>query len=339
MRNKLIFKYDVSDVKLETTAEILFAIEAVCVAIGEINGRYINSLCKKPWLYRVAWSGYAQALQLTGVETDSDDIFRQSLEPNLMGKGPKVGFEYQQWWSALRDRQTTNWWDKASVGRPELTATGSRLQQLLLWYAKAGMTDQLKACLSWPFALVRFKLSAVPLPCLVTGHAFPAPLTPYKALIMLKRLHRQAHEGLRLLDQLEAAHSAFASRLVTVRKPKQLIRLSALSMAMPVLEPVLVARRFDLSLAAAGRLLRHAEELNLVVEVTGRGTWKRYVAIDIARELDIRPRSAGRPPKPAMSILTEAGQAAFAPLYNQLADALNDIDDILLKNAIHFYPE
>lgn len=335
MRNKLLFNDDVSAFKLDTSPEILSAIESVCFIIGEVNGRYINSLCKKSWLYRAAWSGFAQALQLTGVETDSEDIFRQSLEPTLIGKRAKAGSNYQQWWSAMRDRKTVSWWDDGSIVRPEMTITGSRWQQLFRWYLEAGVQDQLRACLSWPFALVRLKLSTIPLPCLVTGHAFPAPLTPYKALIMLKRLHRQAEEGLRLLDQLEAAQRAFASRLVSVRKPKQLIRLSALLMAMPVLEPVIVARRFSLSLAAAGRLLRHAEELNLVAEVTGRGTWKRYVAIDIARELDIRPRTAGRPPKPVMSIQAGTSQSIFAPLYNQLADALNDIDDILLKDDNH----
>jgi hypothetical protein len=77
-----------------------------------------------------------------------------------------------------------------------------------------------------------------------------------------------------------------------------------------------VASALDLSPAGAGKLLDRAASLEVLVEVSGRRSWKAYVLPDLAVSFGFRRAPLGRPRKaPPVSVQDR-----------DLADTLDDFD-------------
>ena len=73
----------------------------------------------------------------------------------------------------------------------------------------------------------------------------------------------------------------------------------------PVLSPRAVAIRLRLTISGAGKLLARAAASGLLVEVSGRQSWRAYLPPDLAQSFGFVPARRGRPlapppPRPAL---------------------------------------
>ncbi len=302
-------------------------LEQTAVRIGRLDGRVINSLSRYVWHQRAVVLGYAQALQLQGVATDAKQLFQDENRPEtILKRGEKRAGKastFRTWRALIRRDRGAEWFDLHDLKRPSVQA--NTLLLLIIGYYDMAEKDSLLAALSWPFMLRRAGITKTCLGCLVTGTRATGSQSKLQITRMLERLGNQAGEGERMLDQLEATHHQFAAALAGVRKPQGLIRLASILMAEPVVRPAVIAQRLNLSLSATGRLLEQARQLGLVDEITDNRTWRRYVAKDIAIEIDVAP-AIGRPRKPAMP---ELEKADYRGIYLELAKSLADVDRLL----------
>lgn len=125
-------------------------------------------------------------------------------------------------------------------------------------------------------------ITASPLPCLVAGDAGQRfALDPRPALFkrLLKQLCQSAEDGLDRLPRLEAVSRRSAAAIAGELRP--------------------------------GKLLERAARFGIVIETSGRQSWRSYVAPDVAATLGLvlpdwgRPKSSP-PPSPALSaVLTD----------------------------------
>src|SRR3546814_3925446 len=70
----------------------------------------------------------------------------------------------------------------------------------------------------------------------------------------------------------------------------------------PVVSPRMLARRLDVTISGAGKLLSRAAELDLLVEVSGRQAWRTYMTRDLAIAFGFGVRPVGRPPAPPQAL-------------------------------------
>jgi hypothetical protein len=94
---------------------------------------------------------------------------------------------------------------------------------------------------------------------------------------------------------MEAAYRASVRAIRAEYRPGNLPQLLALSLSTAVLSPASTAEHLDLSVAGAGKLLDRATNLGVLVEISGRRSWKVYVEPSLAVALGLRKAPLGRP--------------------------------------------
>lgn len=166
--------------------------------------------------------------------------------------------------------------------------------------AAAGMTPRPLGALAWPSGPARQTERAW-----VDGS--------------LARLVDAADGARRELAALALAVADWRHRLGRRRRHSRMDVLIDAIAAMLVATPVSIARRLGLSLRGASVMLEELAELGVLVEVTGRKSWKAFVPSDLvislpgnhARRREARPRPPATPP-PDLTPLVDDADAAIA---------------------------
>lgn len=174
-----------------------------------------------------------------------------------------------------------------------------RTLEIIARHARADGT--IAPWLAVPALLRSMTITQTVLPCLVIGDkALRLSPRDARAIIMrnLRAFGDRAEEGLEQLQALENDRVRAAAAVSGAHRPGKLINLLALLQFVPVVSPRLVARRLDVTISGAGKLLTRAADVDLVVEVSGRQAWRTYVARDIAIRFGLIQRPIGRPPAP-----------------------------------------
>jgi hypothetical protein len=291
--------FGASHVRMTTLA----ATEDAAAAIGELSGRISGSFVRIAWERRAAWTGYTRALQLQGVEIDEIDVFcwangvvlpdrphRRTASDHFDAFGP--------WFRGLHKGGRGEWKD-ALPFTPVVTPGLPRLFRAIdLQHQYAQRSGDIDVWLTLPRFLHRLGMSHTPLPCLVGGsRSFRTRGGPAEDAIRetLRGIARSAQQGIDRLDAMERFHRDAILAIRSEYRPGKLPELLALVLTMGQLSPARVASELSVSIAGAGKLLDRAETLGLIVETSGRRTWKTYMAPDLAVALGFRRAPSGRP--------------------------------------------
>lgn len=223
---------------------------------------------------------------------------------------------YMPWRARLAEPAGRHWAEDLPFSYDPPTGWGEaptlvRALSLLDAWARADGT--LAPWLAFPLILRRFGITQTPLPCLVAGDPGQRfAIDPRPALLkrLLKQMCRAAETGLETLDRLEEYARRAAASIASEHRPGKLADLGCIALTRPCLAARSLAPLLDLTVSSAGKLLERAARLGLLIEISGRETWRSYVTPDVAQTLGLVAPSRGRPrvmpaPSPALdSVLT-----------------------------------
>ncbi|WP_340318224.1 sugar-binding transcriptional regulator [Rhizorhabdus argentea] len=315
-------------------------LERIALAIGRLNGTVSRGFLHEIWRERASWIGYARALQLQGVELDEIDVISWATATQIPGRArfdtlvdPFAAFG--AWTAMLAERDQRHWREdlpftlQIPIGFSDAPLI---LRAIAILGQHAQATGDISAWLSMPLLLARLGLTKTPLPCLVAGdkamRLAPRDATPIVRRV-LRDLASQAEDGLATAIELDAERRRWIKLLGEARKPGALRAVAAMGLREPILRPQQVARTLGLSRSGAGKLLDRAAERGLLVEISGRLSWRVYMAPGLARRLRLVAPRPGRPATPpalpardelgASLAAFDAEMAAFTARYPQLS--------------------
>ncbi|MBW8910403.1 MAG: MarR family transcriptional regulator [Sphingomonas sp.] len=313
-------------------------LERVALAIGSLDSAVSGDFLHQIWRERASWIGYARALQLQSVELDEIDVISWATATPIPGRArfdtlvdPFDAFD--PWTAMLSEREQRHWREdlpftlQIPVGFSDAPLI---LRAIAILGQHAQATGDISPWLSFPLLLARMGLTKTPLPCLVAGdkamRLAPRDATPFVRRV-LRDLAGQAEDGLAAAFELDAERRRWIKLLGEARKPGALRALAAMSLREPILRPQQVARTLGLSRSGAGKLLDRAAEQGLLLEISGRLSWRVYMAPGLARRLRLTAPRQGRPAAPpalpardelgASLAAFDAEMAAFAARYPQ----------------------
>lgn len=290
---------------LPWTSELAALLEAASLAIGRLDARVCASSMAEAWQLRAAWTGYARALQLQSIEIDEIDVYSWGCGHNLPNRARRssvaddfAGFE--PWRSALAAHGRH--WREDLPFTPDLPEGFEKAPALLraleITAQSARATGTVQPWLALPMLLQRLGVTQTPLPCLVGGDkGFRLSTRANEAVVrrLLKALIAAAGVSLTRLDAMEADRRRAIAAIAAERRAGLLPRVLALSQQTPLLAPQRVASRLRISLSGAGKLLARAAALGLLIEVSGRGSWRLYLVLDLAVTFGFANPTRGRP--------------------------------------------
>lgn len=324
-------------------------LERIALAIGGLNSTVSGGFIHHIWHQRACWTGYARALQLQGVELDEIDVISWATTIPIPGRARfdtlLDPFDAFVPWTVMLGARDQRHWREDLPFTPVIPTDFSDAPLILRAIAILGQhaqaTGDISPWLSLPLLLARMGLTRTPIPCLVAGDK-AMRLAPRDGSAIVRRVLRdlvaQAEDGLAVVIELDAERRRWIRLLGEARKPGALRALAALSLREPILRPEHVGRALGLSRSGAGKALDRAADHGLLVETSGRRSWRVYMAPGLARRLRLAAPRQGRPPKPpalpahdelgASLAAFDAEMAAFAALYPQLsASALPSDED------------
>ena len=306
-------------------AELGPPIEVAISSISRLDGRLSASFVARPWRLRAAWMGYARGLQLQGIEIDEIDVLSRACGLELPGRPRIPSYRddftaFAPWWESLFQGEHGQWRDElpfTPIISPDLSMLLRSIDLVRQYALRVG---SVRAWLALPLFLHRFGLTESPLPCLVGGAKslrLRSKPSPDVLRSVLRPLVSAAQRGLEMLDAMEADHRRALKVIVSAPKSKGLVRLLTLTLSSPLLSPKAAGEKLGLSISGAGKLLDRAASFGLLVEVSGRTAWKRYLVPDLAVAFGLAPSPKGRPKKLAES----------QPYDRDLASAFDTFDD------------
>lgn len=327
------------------TAELATVLEAASLAIGRLDARISASPVRAAWAERASWAGFAAARQGQGAELDEIDIFALACGLPLPQRRPLAFAEDEakalaDWQAQLADRSRPHWRELVPVTLdlpPDWRERPALLRALALTAAHAQADRGPTPWLTQPKLLTALGITARPLPCLVAPDKALrlAPRDPTIPRRSLKRLAKAAEDGLAQLVAMEADRRRAAAVLADQHRPGALVALVALTQRRPLLAPVGVARALGVGISGAGKLLKRAAALGLLVEISGRQSWRAYLVPDLAVRFGFISPPRGRPravppatvPVDALLAQFDAEMAAFDARFATIADAGEMLED------------
>ncbi len=324
---------------LAWTPDLAVALAEATAAISRLDARISVSLVAPAWRLRSGWTGYASALRLQQFPWEEIDIISAKCGIRLAGRPlPPTASEpfaaYDDWQIRLAEGAGRHWQEDLpfSFDIPRGWAEAPMLVRALDLHDAWCRKDRSSApWLRFPITLRRLGVTGAILPCMVVGDpAQRFALDPRPALFkrLLKQLRRVAEDGLARLDRLEEFRLKAAVVLAHEHRPGKLADLMKTCLTRPNLAARNLAPLLDLTVSGAGKLLERATRLGLLVETSGRGSWRSYVTPDIAIALGMRSSDRGRPPSlseptGAISALLQQFDAEMAAIDAEL-DRLRD---------------
>ena len=177
----------------------------------------------------------------------------------------------------------------------------------------------IEAWLELPLLLHRLGVTQTPLPCLAGGdRAMRTGARDREAVLkrLLRTLAEAAETGRKRLLAIEADRRRALEAIAREHRPGALTRLAALTEAQPLLTPQSLASRTRMTLSGAGKLLARAQGLGLLREISGRRSWRAYLAPDLEISFGYAAAPRGRP----------RGNPPPLPATRAVADILGDFD-------------
>lgn len=305
------------------TPDLASALSEAAAAIARLDARICVSSFAPAWKLRASWSGYATALRLQHIPVEEIDIISWQCGLRIPGRAlPQTTGDpfaaYSPWRARLADRADRHWREDLPftfdppTGWSEAPALVRAFTVLDAWVRADG---SFAPWLAFPLLLQRMGITTSPLPCLVAGDPGQRfALDPRPALLkrLLKQLRRSAETGLERLDRLEENARRFAGVVTRERRPGLLIELGRIALTRPCFAARSLTPLLGITISGAGKLLERATRLGLLVEISGRETWRTYVVPDIALALGLAPPALGRPKlPPAPSLALDSVLATF----------------------------
>jgi hypothetical protein len=292
------------------------ALAEASAAIARLDARIAVSFVAPAWKLRARWTGYASALRLQQIPLEEIDIIAAHCSIVLAGrKPPEMAWvpehEFDNWQNTLVEAPGRHWREDLPFtfdpphGWKEAPALARALTLLDAW-ARSDRTSA--PWLAFPVTLRRLGITQTALPCLVAGDAaqrFALEARPAMFKRLLKQLRRLAEDGLDRLDHLEAFRLRCAAAIAGEHRPGKLDELVRVCLTHPCLGARSLAPMLGLTISGAGKLLERARRLGLLVETSGRGSWRSYIAADVALALGLRAPERGRPrsqPQPTRAV-------------------------------------
>ncbi|MEM6409984.1 MAG: hypothetical protein AAF683_00445 [Pseudomonadota bacterium] len=321
--------------QLDYTPELISSLLSASSAIGALDARVSASPMAAAWKRRASWTGYAAALRLQNEPFEEIDVIAHLCDFTLPAreKGPTTGevfTEYEMWsHTVLGDapRAPLRGEGEGALFAPDVPAILRALTTVDL-AARADMS--IRPWLALPSILSELLLTSSSLPCLVIGdHGQRFAREPRMVVLrrLLAQLRSAAEEGVERLNRLEQSRALFAAAIRDVQRPGALPKLAALFSHEPALAPIRVARVLSMSRAGAGKLLGRAAELGLVRELSGRDTWKVFLARDIVQSIGLEPAERGRPKK------IDPYDHDLAPALTAFDEEMAEIDALLSESS------
>lgn len=281
------------------------ALEHAARTIGRLDARISASPARSAWQTRAAWTGYAKALQLQGVEIDEIDVFAWGCALPLPGRprfstldDPFDGFAR---WRDQFDGNARRHWREDLGARvvPDPTYAGPVLLRALEALRQISIVERsIDAWLALPLLLQRMGVTTALLPCLVAGEKrlrFDQPADEAVLRRLLKAIAEAAATGLDRLDAIERDRLRAVRAVLATARPGALGRFGARLQLRPVASPQAIAKEFGITISGAGKLLARAADEGLVREIRGKQAWKLYLPPDLAIALGFAAPPRGRP--------------------------------------------
>lgn len=314
---------------LNWSPDLAAALADASAAIARLDARICASSLAPAWTLRASWIGYAAALRLQAFEIDEIDIISHECGLTLPWRAPletaSNPFAALAPWQAMLVEKVGRHWREDlpfTFELPDGWDNAPALARALALVDTWACSDRsMSPWLGLPTVLRRMGITFAPLPCLVVGDAgqrLVSDLRPALLKRLLKQFTRSADHGLVVLDRLEKYVQRGAAALSLERRPGKLADLVRLSLAHPLLAGRNVAAQLGLTISGAGKLLERASSLGMLVEISGRTTWRAYVSADLAVTLGLvaplrgRPRLAATDAKPVREILASFDDEMYA---------------------------
>jgi hypothetical protein len=317
------------------TPDLAGALAAASAAIARLDARICASSLRPAWSLRASWAGYAAALRLQQLPLEEIDIIAAHCGLRLPGRETAPSSDdphaaYAPWLAELAEAEGRHWREHLPFpfdppqGWTQAPALIRALDLLDHW-ARAERT--ILPWLAFPTIMRRMEITSRPLPCLVAGdpgQRFAQGTRPALLKRLLKQLARQAEDGLARLERLEDTVRRGTCAIAGQHRPGKLADLGRVALSRPCLAARSIAPQLALTISGAGKLLERARRLGLLVETSGRGTWRSYVTPDIALSAGLVTPDRGRPrqpppPSPALTGVVAAFDAEIAAIDARLA--------------------
>lgn len=286
-------------------------------ALARLDARVSASSLRPGWILRASWAGYAAALRLQQSPVEEIDIIAERCGLRLPGRAlirteDEPFAAYEPWLAALAEPtdgpRARHWSDGLpfTFDPPEGWREAPALVRALHLLDMSARADRtLAPWLAFPLVLRRIGLTRTALPCMALGEPaqrFASDPRPVLLKRLLKAIRRQAEDGLERLDRLEASARRTALAVAQEHRPGKLADLARLALTRPCLAARSLAPLVDVTVSGAGKLLERATVLGIMVEISGRGSWRTYVAPDVAQSLGLRSAERGRPPSVSTAV-------------------------------------
>lgn len=327
------------------TAELASLLEEAALAIGRLDARFSASPAQLAWTERASWAGFAAARQGQGAELDEIDIFALACRIPLPRRRPLPFAEDEAqalagWQASLTHRTRPHWRELIPVTLdlpPDWRDRPALLRALALTAAYARADRGPAPWLTQPALLAALGITQARLPCLVAPDKALrlAPRDPGIVRRSLKQLAKAATDGHAQLVAMEADRRRAAAVLAAQHRPGALVALVALLQRRPLLSPAGVAQALGVGISGAGKLLGRAAALGLLVEISGRQSWRAYLVPDLAVRFGFitaprgRPRAVPPPSEPIDQLLArfDAEMAAFDARFAPGAEVRETLED------------
>lgn len=290
---------------LSWSDQLASTLEQASTAIGRLDARFCATPATSAWQMRAAWTGYARALQLQGIEIDEIDVFSHECGVVLPGRSRGATLDdpfvaLPRWRACFAGNASRHWReDLGALVAPDPTYAGPRLVRALEALRQVALAEKaIEAWLALPLLLQRIGVTQTLLPCLVVGEKrlrFDQLADETVLRRLLKALGDAADAGLARLEAIERDRHRAARAIAALSRPGALPRLAARFQLRPMVSPQAIAREFGITIGGAGKLLARAAEAGLAREVRGTQAWKLYLAPDLAVVFGFVAPPRGRP--------------------------------------------
>lgn len=286
---------------LDHTPDLILSLVSASSAIAALDARVSASLVAPAWKRRASWTGYAAALRLQNEPFEEIDVIGHLCDIIIPARVKSdttgdVFAEYEQWATVvLSDAPRAQLRGEGALFAPDVPPLVRALSAVDL-AARADKT--MRPWLALPSILSELRLTHCALPCLVVGdHGQRFAREPRMVVLrrLLSLLKASAENGIERLNELERLRQKVAQAVCAAPRAGRLAQLGPILVSEAAVTPSRVARSFGMSRAGAGKLLERAASLELAHEVSGRNSWKVFLARDVALTLGMVIRERGRP--------------------------------------------
>lgn len=295
------------------TPALADALAQASTALARLDARVCASSLRAGWVLRASWAGYAAALRLQQSPVEEIDIIAERCGLRLPGRAlvrteDEPFAAYEPWLPLLAEPEGRHWSDGLpfTFDPPQGWREAPALVRALHLLDASSRADRtLAPWLAFPLTLRRIGLTRATLPCMALGEPsqrFASDPRPVLLKRLLKAVRRQAEDGLDRLERLEASARRTALAVAAEHRPGKLADLARIALTRPCLAARSLAPLVGVTVSGAGKLLERATALGIMAEISGRGSWRTYVAPDLAQSLGLRKGDRGRPPSVSATV-------------------------------------